>query len=287
MVTARALLLLALVAGAAQAHVTVEQVTVPVKVLNVYGKETERDIRVSLYYESGAPKPYPLLVLNHGRSSKATVRAAVTPKPYEAAARWLTGFGFLVAVPVRVGYGATGGDDVEDSGGCGNKQYPPVYLASAAQTLAVLEMLRKRGDTAKDRAVVMGQSFGGTTALTIASQMPAGVQGTINFAGGGGGNPEDRPENPCGQARLRELFAGYGKTARIPTLWIYSANDRYWGPKLPVEWFDAFRAAGGVGEYAGFPPVEGADGHLFFSRKSDLWRPRVQEFLKGLGYTRQ
>src|SRR5262249_23922676 len=159
---------------------------------------------------------------------KAAVRAALTHKPYEAAARWLTGFGFLVALPVRVGYGATGGDDVEDSGDCGRKNYPPVYEASAVQTLAGLEVARKRAGTVKDRAVVVGQSFGGTTAITVAARMPPGIQGTINFAGGGGGNPDDRPGNPCGQAGLRTLFEGYGKSARIPTLWIYSENDQYW-----------------------------------------------------------
>ena len=60
-------------------------------------------------------------------------------KDYSDAARWLTGFGFIVAVPIRVGYGLTGGEDVEYSGGCNRKNYPPVYKAAAVQTLAVLE----------------------------------------------------------------------------------------------------------------------------------------------------
>ncbi len=257
--------------------------SVPVKVATARGREVEREIYVALFHESTSPQPRPLLVLNHGRSYKAADRARLSPRDYADAARWLTGFGFLVAVPVRVGYGRTGGEDVEDSGPCKNKNYPPVYLASAVQTLAVLEALRKRPEAAQDRALVMGQSFGGTTAIAVAALNPPGVQGAINFAGGGGGNPELMPQNPCGQPALRRLFAGYGKTARMPSLWVYSENDQYFGPKLPRDWFEAFEAAGGTGEYALFPPL-GSNGHSLFSRGPDLWHPRVREFLLALGY---
>ena len=267
----------------ARAWVVEDRIKVPVKVATTAGDAVGRDITVALFHENSSPEPRPLLVLNHGRSYKPAERARVSAKDLDSAARWLTGFGFIVAVPVRVGYGVTGGADVEDSGACRSKNYPPVYLASAVQTLAVLEALRKRPDAAKDRAVVMGQSFGGTTAITVAALDPKGIQGAINFAGGGGGNPELQPQNPCGQAALKNLFSGYGKTARIPTLWIYSENDQYFGPKLPREWFAAFKASGGRGEYVPFPPF-GDNGHQLFSRGPQVWQPKVQAFLGTLGY---
>jgi dienelactone hydrolase len=267
----------------ALARVIEEQTKVSVRVATAQGKAVEREIVVTVFYDDAAPRPYPVLVLNHGRSSKSAERAAVRSVQFSAASRWLTGLGFLVAVPIRVGYGATGGEDVEDSGACARKNYPPVYLAATAQTLAVLGALRKRADVAKDRAVVMGQSFGGTTAITVASLNPVGVQAAINFAGGGGGNPKTRPHNPCSQAALLRLFADYGKTARIPTLWVYSENDLYFGPKLPKIWFEAFKASGGVGEYTLFPAYSD-NGHLFFSRAPQLWQPRVLRFVESLGY---
>lgn len=269
--------------GNAHAKLVEEQMSVPVKVANIRGKEVEHKIVVTVFYDDAAPRPYPVLVLNHGRSAKAAVRAAVKSAQFSAAARWLTGFGFMVAVPIRVGYGVTGGEDVEDSGACDRKNYPPVYLAAAVQTLTVLDALHQRSDAARDRAVVMGQSFGGTTAITVASLNPEGVQAAINFAGGGGGNPETRPQNPCAQKALQRMFADYGKTARIPTLWLYTENDMYFGPKLPREWFQAFKASGGVGEYILFPP-NGDNGHLLFTRAPDVWQPRVLEFLRTLGY---
>lgn len=266
-----------------EARIIEEQIKVPVSVESARKKRVEQEIVVTLFHDDAAPRPYPVLVLNHGRSAYSAQRAAMGRARYTDASRWFAGFGFLVAVPTRVGYGVSGGEDVEDSGACDRKNYPPVYLAAAVQTLKVMEMLRARADVAKDRAVVVGQSFGGATAITVASLNPPGVQGAINFAAGGGGNPDTRPEDPCSQPALRRLFAGYGKTARMPTLWVYSENDRYFGPKLPKEWFDAFTAAGGAGDYVLFPPV-GDNGHALFTRSPQLWQPRVQEFLNTLGY---
>ena len=85
---------------------------------------------------------------------------------YSEASDWFARQGFLVAVPTRIGYGITGGDDVEDSGDCRQRRYPPVYQAAAVQTMRVLELLRARPDVAPDRAVIVGQSFGGMTAVS-------------------------------------------------------------------------------------------------------------------------
>lgn len=259
------------------------QLRVPVKLAGALGSDVARDIVVTVFHDDAAPQPYPLLVLNHGRAWDPAARAALGRARYLAASRWFAGLGFMVAVPTRVGYGVTGGEDVEDSGPCNRKTYEPAYAASTSQTLAVIDALRARAAVAKDRTVVVGQSFGGTTAIAIAALNTPGVQAAINFAGGGGGNPTTRPQQPCGQPLLERLFANYGKTARIPTLWIYSENDMYFGPRLPRQWFSAFQAAGGIGEFTLFPPF-GNDGHALFARAPQTWQPRVREFLRANGY---
>lgn len=278
-----ALFAAALLAGAAQARVVEEQTKVPVKVLDGYGKTVEHDIVVTIWRDTDAPRPYPVLVLNHGRSYKPDGRAAVGRAKYSEVSDWLARQGFIVGVPTRLGYGVTGGEDVEDTGSCSKKIYPPGYRASAVQTLAVLEMLRARPEVAPNRALIMGQSYGGTTAITVAAMNPPGVQATINFAGGGGGNPETRPGDPCGPEKLKRLFAGYGRSARVPTLWIYTENDLYMGPTLPKDWFDAFVAAGGAGEFTRFP-AHGKDGHSLFTQAPAIWAPRLLEFLRANGY---
>jgi len=186
-------------------------------------------------------------------------------------------------VPTRVGYGASGGEDLEDTGPCNSKRYPPGYAAAAQQTLQVLAALRERQQVRKDRIVVMGQSYGGATAVAVAALNPPGVVAAINFAGGGGGNPKTQPGRPCGPHLLERMFGDYGKTAAVPMLWVYTENDKYFGPAYPKEWFEAFRAAGGRAEFVQFPPW-GEDGHSLFTAFPAVWRPAVVAFLRKQGF---
>jgi len=270
-------------AAAAHGRLIEEQISVPVRVSNGFGKEVAHDIVVTVFRDDRVALPYPMLILNHGRAGTPEERSALGRARYLVPSRWLTRLGFLVAVPTRVGYGVTGGEDVEDTGLCSRKNYPPGYAASATETLTVLEMLRRRSDVAADRAVVMGQSFGGATAIAVAALAPPGVQLAVNFAGGGGGDPKARPQDPCAPASLKKLFADYGRTARMPTLWIYTENDMYFGPRLPEEWFEAFKAAGGSGQYVRFP-AHGESGHNLFSAAPAIWQPTVLEFLRANGF---
>jgi dienelactone hydrolase len=275
--------LLTLAGASAHAAWVEKIIMVPVKVTNAYGKVIEQEVVVSIYHDSKATAPYPIALINHGRAAKAEERAAFGRATSITNARWLASMGFLVVVPTRVGYGVSGGEDVEDTGDCNRKRYPPGYEAAAAQTLQVLEVIRQRPDVAPHRTLVLGQSFGGATAIAVAAKNPPGVLAAINFAGGGGGNPVTQPQEPCGTSQLRRMFADYGRRARIPTLWIYTENDQWMGSKYPREWFAAFQAEGGVGEFVQFPP-HGKDGHGLFSQAPEVWRPTVLTFLQANGF---
>ena len=78
---------------------------------------------------------------------------------------------------------------------------------------------------------------------------------------------------------MTQLFASYGATARIPTLWVYSQNDKYWGPEFPRSWHKAFTDRGGKGEFVSLPAYK-ADGHLSFTGAPEAWRPAFEAFLK-------
>lgn len=272
-----------LLAAGTRAALIEEQFELPVRVDDAYGKPVAQSIRVTVFRDDAATVPQPLALINHGRAPLAEHRADMGRARYSVASRWFVRHGFVVALPTRVGYGVSGGDDVEDTGGCSGKRYAPGYAAAAAQTLALLKHMQARPDVRRDRALVLGQSFGGTTALAVAAQQPAGLAAAINFAGGGGGNPKTQPGRPCAPERLERLFADYGRTTGVPTLWVYTENDRYFGPTHPREWFDAFRRAGGSGEFVQFPPV-GEDGHSLFTAAPTLWQPVVADFLRRHGY---
>lgn len=267
----------------AQARLVEEVIKVPVKVSNAYGRVFAHEIVATVWFDDAAPKPYPIAVLNHGRAVKPDERNAIGRAKFTAASRWLTRFGFLVVVPTRMGYGETGGEDVEDTGSCNRKNYPPGYEAGTQQTIAALEVVRQRPDAAKDKVIFAGISFGGAIAITAASKPIPGLVATINFAGGGGGNPETQPQQPCSTAGLKRMFAEYGKTAKVPTLWVYTENDQWMGAKFPREWFEAFQEAGGQGEFIMFPPF-GDDGHGLFVKAPHIWQPKVREFLNSVGF---
>jgi dienelactone hydrolase len=104
------------------------------------------------------------------------------------------------------------------------------------------------------------------------------VFAVINFAGGrGGAHPQ---VGNCAPQRLVDAAARDGSTARIPTLWLYAANDSFFAPALARKMSEAFVRAGGRAEYVALPAF-GSDGHRVF-RSADaraLWQPPVEAFL--------
>jgi dienelactone hydrolase len=263
--------------GSALASLVEEAVELPVEVTDARGRTFRQPIKVTIYRDDQRTKS-PFLILNHGRSSDATKRQAVKAAQYGANARYLVGRGFTVLFLVRVGYGATGGPDVENSGPCNAKAYRPVYEAAAQQTVAAIEHAKSLSYVDPGKGLVMGQSFGGATAITLAAKNIPGILAAVNFAGGGGGRPDTHPEQPCGSDRMGELFASYGATARIPTLWLYSENDKYWGPTLPRSWLETFAEQGGLGQFVQLPPYK-SDGHPIFTGNPEAWKPAFEAFL--------
>ena len=277
-----ALLFLALNSPLLAAAVIEEIIEVPVSVKTIYDQTVSQSISVTVWRDNTREKA-PFLILNHGRPATAAALAAMGRQRYSANSAYFVRRGFVVLVPTRVGYGPAGGTDVEYSGSCAGRMYPPVYQAAAQQTLDVINRAKDLPYVDVTRGLIVGQSFGGATAITLASLNPNGVVGAINFAGGGGGNPDTSPEQPCRPDLLERMFRDYGKTARIPTLWVYSENDRYFGKTFPRKWFDAFVAAGGQGTFLQLPP-HGSDGHSSFTANPAAWQAAVEEFLKKVGF---
>jgi dienelactone hydrolase len=270
------------VSAAAGAAIVEEVFEVPVTVRTIYDQTHTHTIKVTSWRDDSAAKA-PFLILNHGRPASAEAFAKMGRQRYPDNAQYFVALGFAVLVPTRVGYGVSGGEDVEYSGTCTGKMYEPVYRAAAAQSAALLEHLKTLPYVDAARGIVVGQSFGGATAIALASMNLPGVVAAVNFAGGGGGDPMNRPENPCRADLLERLYATYGKTAKVPTLWLYSENDRYWGTRLPKRWFDAFVSAGGQGTFVPLPPYK-ADGHASFTGNRAAWTRPFEEFVKNAGF---
>jgi dienelactone hydrolase len=281
--TAATILFLVLLAppwlgGARASEITERVVKVPVKIEDTYRKVIAREITVSVFELPGRGS-YPLMVLSHGRPPNDAGRHGFGRARYSEASRLFAALGYSVWVPTRIGYGVSGSDeDPENTGPCSGKLYPPAYAAAVEQVLQVLDYAKRQPGIDASRIVSVGQSFGGATSIALAARNPAGLVAAVNFAGGGGGDPSTRPGEPCEPFRLAQMFGSYGKSARVPTLWIYAENDRYFAPRHVKSWYEAFRSQGGRGELM-LLPAFGEDGHLLFTRGMPVWQPIVERFL--------
>ena len=237
---------------------------------------------VTTVYRPPGEGPFPLAIVNHGSPRDAADRRKQERDPMRAQARWFVGRGFAVAVPMRRGYGASEGDFSEGFGPCDAADFYAGGRAAAADIGAVLAFFRFHAFVDPNRIVLAGQSAGGWGVLAVASQNPEGVVAIVNFAGGRG---SPAPDQNCSALRLIEAAGAFGRTARIPSLWIYTENDRYVGPALSIRMAAAYRDSGGRAEFHLLPPF-GSDGHALFARAVDRWGPLVQPFLAARGLIR-
>ena len=274
-------LLFLLMSAHTTATVIEEVIEVPVSVRNMYGQEVSQRIKVTVFRDDQRMNA-PYLVLNHGRPANGNL-AGMQRQRYSENSRYFVSLGFAVLVPTRVGYGESGGPDVEDSGRCDSRQYPPAYAAAADQTIAVLKHVAGYPYVNAARGIVVGQSFGGATAIALSAREVPGMVAAVNFAGGGGGDPVGHPGVPCSAYRMTAMFRSYGTTAKVPTLWLYSENDQFWGKKLPLEWLAAYTGAGGKGEFVQLPPYK-EDGHASFVGNRAAWQPAFEQFLRKLDF---
>jgi dienelactone hydrolase len=237
----------------------------------------------TIVYRPNGEGPFPLVIVNHGSTQESARRAKYADPGFAIAARWFVDRGYAVALPQRPGHGETGGPYLEEQDGCDNADFHRAGLATADSIEAAIAYLRSQPFVRGEGIVIVGQSAGGWGALALASRNPSAVKAIINIAGGRGGRSYDRAHNNCAPQRLALAAGRYGRTARLPALWIYTENDSYFGPALARRMADAYRAAGGVIEFHLLAPF-GEEGHSLFLvlNGEKVWGPIVEKFLAGL-----
>ena len=219
----------------------------------------------------------PIAVINHGTSDE---RVAVPMPVYYWLSRWFVERGYVVVLPQRRGHGSTAGPLVESIGSCTDPDHFRSGQIAADDIEAVVNYMTRQPFIQPDKTVVVGISTGGWASLALASRNPSTVRAVINFAGGRGGHAGGQTNAVCAEARLVDAARAYGRTARIPTLWLYANNDSYFGPKLASSMAMAWKAAGGLVDLHVTPPY-GQDGHEIADDRAgwDIWGSAVDRFL--------
>ena len=256
-----------------------EIVRIQATVKDLYGRETTKPVPITIYRPTGEG-PFPLVVFNHGRAV-AERRAQQGRYRPETVARYLVAKGFVVMVPNRIGYWETYGDFDPENSAC--KNIEPMSVAASQQVLATVEFAKTLPYVDATRWVVAGQSVGGLTSVATVGRAPEGLLGGINFSGGTGGNPDANPGRPCNPGATTRYWGDIAKNAKVPMLWMYWQNDKYWGPDIPKDWHLAWTRGGGQAQFTGFGP-SGENGHNGLNEDMDHWLPVVDRFLQDLGF---
>jgi dienelactone hydrolase len=236
--------------------------------------------------------PFPLVIMYQGISNDGQEGSFFLPVKFRDAAHWFAHQGYAVVAPV--GPGSTSGTlDPGDReiyelyfSSVENCDDPYSLRASAARATAnkwIIDYMTRQRLTIPDKVIVVGQTAGGWAAIALASLNPPQIRAIINFAVGRGARGDGGPNNNCESKELVEAAREFGRTSRIPMLWIYPSNDTYFGPELSKRVHEAFTSAGGVAEYHLLPP-SGSDEHFLIDSPSGIamWAPLVSHFLNSL-----
>jgi len=222
---------------------------------------------------------FPIAVLSHGSPRSAEERRTDGRQRLLNQAKPFLAMGFAVLVPTRRGYGESGGQWAETYGTCNDPDYYSAGLESARDIRAAVDAVRGEKWADAGHVVLAGQSDGGFGSVAASSSPFPGLVAVVNFAGGRGSMG---PNDVCGEGRLVEAMARYGRRSRVPELWVYSVNDQFFGPTLARRMHEAFVKSGGNAEFLE-APATGDDGHGYFAWMTRDWSPRVEAFLRRAG----
>lgn len=225
--------------------------------------------------------PFPLAVVSHGNPRKGAKGfprlRSLLPVAKDFARR-----GYTAVVFARRGFGKSTGSVDEGLSPHTTWSYAKAGRTAAEDYAAVIEAMAARPEIDGSRVIASGVSGGGFAVIALAADPPAGLVGVVNFSGGRGSPKSYRNHN---EDALVGAFAEFGKSARVPALWLYSMTDRFFWPALVDRMVAAYADGGAPVRLDRVGPLWfHGDGHrLVKPGGRELWRPRISAFLRAIG----
>ena len=226
--------------------------------------------------DSGA---HPLALITHGTPREGARRGEISALKFVPQAREFARRGWTTVIVVRRGYGTSGGSYAEEGRACSSHpDYYDVGKESAKDLRFSIGYLSRIPQVDASRILSVGISAGGFANVALTANPPPGLVAAISFAGGRGSR---RPDEVCNPDDLVRTFGQFGKTSRVPMLWVYAENDHFFGPQVAARFYQAFARSGGNAEFIRATAFR-RDGHGLFSPGGiPIWTPMVDEFLAG------
>ena len=226
------------------------------------------------------PGPFPVALFNHGDVDfdSAFVRGRQRMRELTVAWAFLQN-SIAFAVPARRGVAMSEGNYPRTFA---RHDGDPTYKARihAQDILPALDYLKTRPEIDAQRIILAGQSAGAFGIMHIASTRPPGVIGTVNWSGG----RTDSTLWESASSLNKMMVSGFetlGRTTRIPSLWVFAANDSKYSVDTIRASHDAYVNAGGNARLLLTPPTPD-DGHFVYHRP-ELWGEALKDFLRDIG----
>jgi dienelactone hydrolase len=225
------------------------------------------------FYPPAGAGPAPLAIFTHGSD---VGRNQLRSWSFSTEAHWLREKGFAVLALMRRGRGRSEGINGEENFARAHDGSVTDFSAGIAEAVADLESAiaygRKLPKVRPGPVLLAGQSRGGFLSIHYAGLKPSEVMAVVNFSGGW------YPYAPL----TTPYYANAGRSAtnKVPQLWLYADDDKFYDEALIRGYYEAFTAAGGRARIELLHGVPG-DGHLL-RLYPDRWRPIADQFLATL-----
>ena len=129
--------------------------------------------------------PFPWIVLSHGTATTVQANRTIGRNRNLPLAREWVRRGYAVLVPIRRGYGASGGEKFGDAyGSCSRPDFRRAGEGAALDLLATVEWAKAQRDLDAKRWLLVGQSAGGFASIYTASKRPEGLVAVLAFSSG-------------------------------------------------------------------------------------------------------
>ncbi len=225
-------------------------------------------------FRPDGPGPFPLIIISHGVNTDMARSGEISSRMrYTMQSRVFVKWGFVVAIPMRRGYGGSEGGvnmllTAIDKFG----------LEDAKDIQATIDFMAQQPYVDADQVVLVGESGGGLASLAYGSLGKTNIKGIINFAGG------LRTFSPRWEFNMNDAFKEYARTTNVESIWFYAENDRTFPANLAQAVYKEYQKNGGHATLFTPPPFK-KDGHSLFSDPSgiEIWRERTRTFFKQIG----
>jgi dienelactone hydrolase len=248
-----------------------ESVQVRIPVISSSDQQVIAELE-AVVYKPQREGVFPVVIFNHGSSGGNPKQTYKWPDQ----AKYFVSKGFIVIAPMRKGRGQSSGVSLEsEDKNCDISSWDKGIQSAMEDLNAVIKFAESIKEIKHGEIHLLGQSRGGFLSVAYAAEgkFKEKIKSVVNFSGGWVAQKEDQ----CAQDFNEGAFAQYGSRSTIPMLWLYGANDLYYGDESTISYHDVFKKNGGV---ADFHLVKGIpnNGHELIEH-TEKWKSLMSNFL--------